>query len=193
MGEIYGAAWVNQYGENGGSGWETWCKALSHLSINDIAAGMDRLFTEMPKYPPNLPQFREMCIGNIAENIGLESEECAYVRLIDFACRLPPFGKQKDFSALTPAMYWLYKNINAYSWARMNEKDSRSAFASKYREAIRLAVAGYEFDHPPVQIESGDAQRERAHLEKLKDPAYAEKCRQACSEAIRKLRAEIVA
>jgi hypothetical protein len=189
MGEIYGAAWVNQYGENGGSGWATWCKALAGMSINDIAAGVERLFDDLPRYPPNLPQFRDLCIGNVAEKIGLDSEEAAYLALLGFVTSMPPFGKQKDFSVLPPAMYWMYKNINAYSWARMNEKDSRTVFARKYKEAIRLAKGGHEFERPPLQIETEEEQKGREHAEKMKDPIYAQKCRQKGLDVLRELRA----
>lgn len=61
MGEIYGAQWVNQFGQVGESAYETWCLALQDLSEADIRGGLSLLLKRESKYTPNLNEFRSLC------------------------------------------------------------------------------------------------------------------------------------
>lgn len=189
MGEFYGAAWVKQYGENGGSGWETWCKALSAMSLEEITKGVERIFREMPKYPPNLPQFCEMCGEDVERAHKLEGEEVSYMFLSSFASKPPKFGENKDLSPLTPVMYWIYKNIDLYNWKRMQTKDARQQFGRVYRIAVQKAKDGFEFPEVPVMIESPDIVENRLHRESMKNPAYVSKRKAAGIAALAAMRA----
>ena len=62
MAEIFGSAWTSQYGAVGEGAWQTWCKALSGLEMETVAAGVNRVISEKPKFPPNLQNFW-LCAG----------------------------------------------------------------------------------------------------------------------------------
>jgi len=188
MGEFYGASWVRQYGENGGSGWETWVKALSQLSIEEITTGVEMLFSNLPKYPPNLPQFREMCHGDIEQAHGLKGKEMEFAPFMNFVCRAPKLGEEKDFSVLKPVMYWIYLNIDSFNWRKMQCKDARAHFNRVYAQALQLAKEGFEFPDVPAQIETEDIQKDRQHKANKNNPEYVSKNRAAGKAAFAEMR-----
>ena len=61
MAEIFSSAWTSQYGAVGEGAWQTWCKTLSGLEMETVAAGVNRVISEKPKFPPNLPEFLALC------------------------------------------------------------------------------------------------------------------------------------
>lgn len=55
---IYGHRWVSQYGTAPASAWRL---GLAELSADEIKRGMDACVTAGDGWPPNLPEFRQMC------------------------------------------------------------------------------------------------------------------------------------
>lgn len=61
MGEVYGAAWVNQYGAVGGAAFQTWCKGLADMTGEQIKVGFEKTIQRDSRYAPSLPEFRQCC------------------------------------------------------------------------------------------------------------------------------------
>ena len=51
------------YGDIGGGTYKVWAGTLAD---DDVADGLRKLVKEMPKWPPSLPEFRDMCRGKQA-------------------------------------------------------------------------------------------------------------------------------
>lgn len=64
MAEIYGHQWSSQQGDEPN---ETWCAGLSDLSPEQFMVGFKALFDRQERWPPNLVEFRQMCL-NIDES-----------------------------------------------------------------------------------------------------------------------------
>jgi hypothetical protein len=62
MGEIYGHRWVSSYGTLKDGAYETWKKALSDITPEQIANGLSACLTRNEGWPPSLPEFRNLCV-----------------------------------------------------------------------------------------------------------------------------------
>ncbi len=58
MQEMYGNAWVNQFGP---ADRGTWRRGLNGMTGQNIALALDRAIEVYPDMPPKLGQFRELC------------------------------------------------------------------------------------------------------------------------------------
>ncbi len=162
MGEIYGHLWVSQYGNGGGTGWETWCTALEGMTADQIKTGVQRLMVEMPKFPPSLPEFLRMCGADGETQAGLPGRELAFPLVMNIASRPVEFGKGRDLSGLSPALYWIYKHLDLYQWKRMSTREARKVFNAVYDQCIQAAANGETFVEPPVLIDSSEKMAGRA-------------------------------
>lgn len=51
------------YGDIGGGTYKVWAGTLE---ADDVSAGLRKLIDTMPKWPPSLPEFRDLCRGQVA-------------------------------------------------------------------------------------------------------------------------------
>jgi len=58
MEEIYGKAWVKQFGDKP---TQIWTRKLYELGMEKIASGIDYLIDNNYKFPPSLPEFTKVC------------------------------------------------------------------------------------------------------------------------------------
>lgn len=65
MAEMYGHKWTAAQGEQP---TETWSKALSALSADEIKTGLRACLTNGEAWPPSLPQFVALCRPRRREN-----------------------------------------------------------------------------------------------------------------------------
>ena len=90
LGESFGSSFLNQYGDVGGSAFQTWTMGLIDLTPAQIEKGFINCLRSESKYAPTLKVFREHCM-DIAQH-GLPSLTAAY----EEACKAPsPKDRQK--------------------------------------------------------------------------------------------------
>jgi hypothetical protein len=58
MEEIYGKAWVKQFGDKP---TQIWTRKLYELGVEKITIGIDELIYNNHKFPPSLPEFIRAC------------------------------------------------------------------------------------------------------------------------------------
>lgn len=63
MAMIYGHRWSTQYGTSPPAAWRL---GLAELSADEIKRGMDACVTTGDGWPPNLPEFRKLCLDTSA-------------------------------------------------------------------------------------------------------------------------------
>lgn len=63
FGEIYGRTWESSHGDIDKN--NTWLTGLENLDVQMLARGLHACISSGGKFPPNLPEFRSMCIGQI--------------------------------------------------------------------------------------------------------------------------------
>ncbi|MBF0339689.1 MAG: hypothetical protein HQL95_01835 [Magnetococcales bacterium] len=76
MTDWYGHLWTDHHDEQDNG---TWLRDLSDLSPAQIHRGLAAVRDEGEKYPPSLPHFRKLCLGDDAEN-GYYPPEIAAIR-----------------------------------------------------------------------------------------------------------------
>jgi hypothetical protein len=82
MTQIYGHRWLSSYGDSADEGRlsETamiWKKGLRGVTSKQIAEGLAQCLEQGDPWPPSLPEFRLLCLGN---NIQHKQNAAAYRR-----------------------------------------------------------------------------------------------------------------
>ena len=74
MSKMYGHKFTSTYGtlDDG-----TWCRGLSDLAPAQLGVGLSRCVTRKDPWPPNLPEFRGMCLPT-AQDLGIPDVDEAY-------------------------------------------------------------------------------------------------------------------
>lgn len=195
MGEMYGNLWVKQYGEVRGEGWKTWCKALNGMSMESMAQGVNRIITDLPKFPPNLPEFKKLCGMNYEKLLGLAGPELSFPHLMNVASKNGQL-EHRDLSELSPALYWIYRKIDAYNWILMDTRSARERFNAVYQQCLDTAAMCLtpedqekEFPNPPTLLDTQAAMKQRELKEKRKDPVYQSKRKAAGRAAMEEMKA----
>ena len=84
MSEIYGRAFVSQYGS---APTESWERLLTGISPQQIARGLEGLLTWNSDFPPNAVQFRSLCLGELKDKDGHDishyHKSAAYIDIHD--------------------------------------------------------------------------------------------------------------
>ena len=62
MAEIYGHAWVSQYGAEADAG-SMWAASISGLSMDQLSVGIKRFALTSEAFPPTTGEFRAACLG----------------------------------------------------------------------------------------------------------------------------------
>ena len=58
MNEMYGHQWASQQGDEPN---DTWIKGLMGVTPSEYAVGLRALLRRIDTWPPNLPEFRQLC------------------------------------------------------------------------------------------------------------------------------------
>lgn len=148
MGEIYGNAWTNQFGVSSGPAWQTWSKALANIAPEEIGLAVNSLVNMQSKFPPNLPEFLSLCGVSKERQLALPGKEMAFPHLMNIVCK----GDKEAVSKLSPAMYWIYKNLDVFAWRRMATREAQKVFNSLYDRVLQ--VPENDLESPPALIES---------------------------------------
>lgn len=182
MGEIYGNAWTNQFGQAGEGAWETWCKAMDGLSVSQVSYGVNRVIDERPKFPPNLPEFLSLCGLNREQQMGLAGKDLSFPHLMNVACS----GDKRKISELNPALYWIYRKLDLFAWKRMETRQARKVFNALYDQALQASES--ELIEPPLLLEDPDEMAVRQRQASEARPEYVSKRKQAAASAIDNLK-----
>lgn len=75
MGEYFGQSWVREYGESNGEPIKAWTEALNGFSEAQIARGVKWCQTWTQPFPPNLGQFKNLCLTMRQEELPNATEE----------------------------------------------------------------------------------------------------------------------
>lgn len=135
MGEIYGAAWVNQYGLVGESAFQTWCLGLRDLPPEQIKHGFTRVLHRKERFAPSMNEFRALCMPT-PEDFGLPDARTAYLE----ACRKSASPSRASWSH--PAVYLAGSSTGWFELRNLAESKSWPLFQRNYEIAMRRAMAG---------------------------------------------------
>jgi len=134
MEEIYPHRWSATLGAPGSSAFRTWRRALADLSVAQLARGVAACICRSDPWPPSLPEFRTLCLGD-APSLGLPDEEGAYLA----ACR----------ADWTHAVVWhAAQAVGVHALRTQTEVATRSRFVAAYRVLVARAAAGERFTLP---------------------------------------------
>jgi len=74
MSKMYGHKWTSSYGDIDDG---TWYRGLSDLAPAQLGVGLSRCVTREDPWPPNLPEFRAMCLPS-EKDLGIPDRDTAY-------------------------------------------------------------------------------------------------------------------
>src|SRR3569833_1261277 len=103
MEEIYPHRWSATLGAPGSSAFRTWRRALADLSVAQLARGVAACICRSDPWPPSLPEFRTLCLGD-APSLGLPDEEGPHLELTTGSGR-PTAAQRAWLDALTREGY----------------------------------------------------------------------------------------
>lgn len=125
-----------------------WARDLGDLLPSQIDFGLDRVIREFPSWPPEVGEFRQLCLVS-AEEMGLptvgqawaevssqrirQPGEPIYSHGVVFACRQDP--------SVAPYVY---------DWSRLPGERGLNKFKPYYDRYLKRAMAGESFELPTV-------------------------------------------
>ena len=139
---MFGHRWTASFGETTDPDG-VWFRCLQDLTGQEIANGLNAVARSGMDWPPAAPQFREMCVNHAISN--LKSADEAYLEISKFVR-----GGSRDYSLLSPATYFAYRNLDVWNWRTMNVEKAERAFKTAYKLAIDHARNGGEFPDVPT-------------------------------------------
>lgn len=166
MGGLFGAKFINQFGEAGGSAFEIWCKAVADLSPEQIKTGFQNLCNDHPKYVPDALEFREYCVD--VKNFGLPEDRAAYIEAMKHC------HEWRTYAFSHPAVRAALRESNVTLMKSLSEKQSARIFYRNYKIICRRVIAGLPFEKKmPLAIEQPSLKvctqaENRAHMKQLK-------------------------
>ena len=138
MGELFGAKWLRQYGDTDSPAFDTWCRYLSDLTVEQIRRGFMNLLQEKSRYLPDAVEFREMCLS--LKSLGLPPARRAY----EEACMKPSPKAEQSWSH--PAVFHAGKNTGWHELASMPTEQIFPRFEYHYAELCKRILAGEAID-----------------------------------------------
>lgn len=143
MASIYGKAWA-QYDTDDAR--QMWAMGLRRLTRQMVIEGMTRLRDQHTgKFPPNLPEFRELCLA--------DRRESAYRDLI---------GGIGGAWFTDPAAYAVYLTESCHDWRHMDSRRFRQRFDDAFADLdfrrlpeIPKPTNAERIEHKPMNREVG--------------------------------------
>lgn len=150
--------------------------------METVAAGVNRVISEKPKFPPNLPEFLALCGQDRERQLNLPGRDLAFPHLMNIVCK----GDREAVSKLSPALHWIYKNIDLFAWRRMETREARKVFSEIYDRALK--VSDNDLIPPPAQLDSPEEMENRKRKANEAAPEYVSKRKQAANSALENLK-----
>jgi len=141
MSELYGAKFVNQYGESDEPAFKTWCKVVGDLQPSQIQVGFIALCEDKPKYIPDALQFRDYCLGTS----NLPTAHDAYIE----ACMAASPKDQQEYSH--PAVYHAGRQAGWGYLASNIESVAFPRFRGIYEELLKRVAKGEQLEMPVIE------------------------------------------
>lgn len=141
MSELFGAKFVNQFGESDEPAFRTWCQVVGDLKPEHIHAGFVALCNDHPKYIPDALQFRDYCLGTNK----LPTPHDAYIE----ACMAPSPKDEQTYSH--PAVFFAGK---ATGWGFLASNIESAAFPRYrvfYDEMVKRVAKGERLEMPVIE------------------------------------------
>lgn len=195
MAEIF-TDWTHKHGES--DELDVWRAGLKGITDEQLKFGVKQAADSGKSFSPNLPEFKDMCLGSLEKRLGLAGRELSFPYLHNFMMK----RGEKNLEELNPALYWMYKKIlesvDAYNWLRMDTRQARAVFNEVYNQCLEAAAKGEEMkpydpstmlESPICQLRRKQAEREEKYKEKRKDPAYISKRKAAGRAAMDEMKA----
>jgi len=172
MADMFGHAWVSQYGANpAGSAADTWGAALASLSPQQLATGLHATLNLGSDFPPSTPRFRALCLG-IPTAAAVEHE------LRTNKGPRSPFLRQT----------WNY--VDSYLFARAEARKAERMLRAAYDMAVEYVMKGGTLPYPiEGELEAPKPERRKAAS---KETAEAELAKMAALLRENELTAEQV-
>lgn len=167
MGEIYGAKWLNQFGDSEGAAFNRWLQVLSGVTAAQIKNGFENMLRDRPKYLPDAMQFRDYCLDY--RHHGLPSPRAAYQE----ACVKPKPKPAQKWSHI--AVYLAGSATGWFELHSMTEDRMYPRFERLYSELCRRVMAGEDVSAPlpdalPEEISTPLTREQRIQrMEKLRE------------------------
>lgn len=92
MTRIYGHRWSSLSVSDDG----TWLMGLRGVSPDQVAAGLSELVKNHSEWPPTLPEFRGLCLGQTSGTGDRWEHQSAAYKIIDPSKALPQMKAQKS-------------------------------------------------------------------------------------------------
>ena len=168
MAQIYGTLWERQFGSHDGDAFQVWSKGLADLTPGMIRHGLGKCLHRSSQFPPNLPEFRQLCAG--AGEHGLPEAYEAYQEAAR-KCRNPRAGNWSHAAVFVAG--------RATGWFHLRELPERQSwprFKGHYETACQRVIRGENLDDEIPQ----------ALPREVSKPVSREKAKEKISE-IRKL------
>ena len=155
MTENYGHAWTSLHGEGprGGSAL-TWALGLGDLTVDQLKRGLAACRHSTSVFPPNLPQFRQFCMG-IPSMARVERE------IRD--------GDRSPFTCMVLA------RLDGHRYRQAGGKDAERMLRSAYGLAVEDRMAGAPLPEPRLALpeivktepKPADPETVKAHLAEI--------------------------
>ncbi|GLQ96450.1 hypothetical protein GCM10007863_08680 [Dyella mobilis] len=160
MADMFGHAWVSQYGADpAGHAADTWGAALASLTPKQLATGLHATHNLGSDFPPSSPRFRKLCLG-IPEFAAVEYE------------------LRTNKGARSPFLRQVWSYVDGYLFARAESKKAERMLREAYGLAVEYAMKGGTLPYPiegeleapkPEQRKPASAETAEAELQKMRD------------------------
>lgn len=166
MGELYGAAFVNQFGAVGQAAFQTWCLGLRDVTPKQIKLGFTKLLQSEKQMPANYFQFRRLCLPQL-EDFGLPKASLAYRE----ACLKAHDVNPRESKWTHSAVYQAASSTGFFELKSMSEREVFPLFERNYDLACQQVMAGEALRDVPKAITDETpktiAEKNKAHHDAL--------------------------
>ena len=135
MGELFGASFVRQFGNVGGSAFVTWSLGLNDLSYQQIESGFKRFLRQDRSMPGNYKDFRKCCFPSLDE-LGLPDQDKAYKE----ACDKSDYPDTSSWSHLAVRM--AAKQTGYFELRNESESVTKHKFINNYKYVVSRLMKG---------------------------------------------------
>jgi hypothetical protein len=154
MNSIYGYLWTSTYDDEAMIIWEA-ALAKRHLIREDLRRGISKCVDRGDKFPPNLPEFIQLCRITEAD-LNLPSFEEAFheATVTRGKFHYQPNGYWQWAHQTHLAIYHAVRNIpDLFSFDHLPEMEARRVFKTAWQQVIDQLLAGKPLEPIPTVIE----------------------------------------
>lgn len=153
MVQIYGHRWLSAYGDVSKEGVMTetakiWQKALRGVTYEQIAKGLAKCLESGNSWPPSLPEFRALCLGEIAKYAKQPTQNAAAYRAPECLKLTKPRANREQARAHLQAMRRMLGQGAAQKEEADAVQDSRTDTIEVYAEDEEEIQASVQAQEP---------------------------------------------